>query len=306
MDKFYSYNPYIDNYDNYLAHYGIKRKSGRYPWGSGKRPHQHESSKGDPELAILAVWLGVNIGIPLVSIAAQSIAKKVSISKSEKFDKEVCDTINEPHEMDKDSGLPLKNKEYSDKEDLAMVNPAFKAYSEFSTHNCANCSITYDLRKKGFDVTANLRDHGLTTPTIASMYKDAEVKTIPKPIRTGESYAKKVLNTLSKEPEGSSGIALVDWLYGGGHAYNYEIKNGKVVFSDPQCNKSGSAVKNYLYEIRSGGFEYIRTDDKTPNFENISKQKVVRDTTKSVEDIVNDDIVKDPLLSSKNKEKAKE
>lgn len=35
MCSFYSYNPY-------LAHYGIKRKSGRYPWGSGKRPHQHE------------------------------------------------------------------------------------------------------------------------------------------------------------------------------------------------------------------------------------------------------------------------
>ena len=24
-----------------LAHYGVKRKSGRYPWGSGKDPHQH-------------------------------------------------------------------------------------------------------------------------------------------------------------------------------------------------------------------------------------------------------------------------
>lgn len=26
--------------DNYLAHYGIPRRSGRYPWGSGKRPRQ--------------------------------------------------------------------------------------------------------------------------------------------------------------------------------------------------------------------------------------------------------------------------
>lgn len=26
--------------ENYLAHYGILRKSGRYPWGSGKDPHQ--------------------------------------------------------------------------------------------------------------------------------------------------------------------------------------------------------------------------------------------------------------------------
>lgn len=29
--------------DNYLAHYGIKRRSGRYPWGSGDRPYQGET-----------------------------------------------------------------------------------------------------------------------------------------------------------------------------------------------------------------------------------------------------------------------
>lgn len=38
----YSYNPY---YANYLAHYGVKHKSGRYPWGSGERPNQHDAKK---------------------------------------------------------------------------------------------------------------------------------------------------------------------------------------------------------------------------------------------------------------------
>lgn len=28
---------------NYLMHYGIPRKSGRYPWGSGERPYQGDS-----------------------------------------------------------------------------------------------------------------------------------------------------------------------------------------------------------------------------------------------------------------------
>ena len=303
MHSFYLYNPYIDNYDNYLAHYGIKRKSGRYPWGSGKRPHQHEGGKDAvADIAILATWIGINVA----AVVAPIVGEKISISKSEKFDGKVCDMLNEPHEIDKESGLPLKNKDYSEKEDLAMVNPSYKAYSEFSSHNCANCSITYELRKKGFDVTANLRDHGLTMPTIASMFKDAEIKTVPKTIRTNENYSKKVLDALSKEPEGSHGIVGVEWKYGGGHAYNYEIKNGKAVFLDGQSNKKGSEVRNNLYWITNGSFEYIRTDDKTPNFKNISKQKVVRDTTKSVEEIVNSDIVKDPLLSSKkNKDDAK-
>lgn len=30
--------------DSYLAHYGTPRHSGRYPWGSGKNPHQHDAS----------------------------------------------------------------------------------------------------------------------------------------------------------------------------------------------------------------------------------------------------------------------
>lgn len=30
--------------DNYLEHYGVPRRSGRYPWGSGSRPFQGDSS----------------------------------------------------------------------------------------------------------------------------------------------------------------------------------------------------------------------------------------------------------------------
>lgn len=33
-----------------LYHYGIKRRSGRYPWGSGERPHQSEKPKGYAEV----------------------------------------------------------------------------------------------------------------------------------------------------------------------------------------------------------------------------------------------------------------
>ena len=38
----YSYNPY---YEKYLAHFGVKHKSGRYPWGSGERPYQGDGAK---------------------------------------------------------------------------------------------------------------------------------------------------------------------------------------------------------------------------------------------------------------------
>lgn len=31
---------------NELFHYGVKRRSGRYPWGSGERPYQRTNVKG--------------------------------------------------------------------------------------------------------------------------------------------------------------------------------------------------------------------------------------------------------------------
>lgn len=33
---------FVDENDSYLEHYGTKRHSGRYPWGSGEDPYQHE------------------------------------------------------------------------------------------------------------------------------------------------------------------------------------------------------------------------------------------------------------------------
>ena len=34
-------NPVAEEMNDILMHYGIKRRSGRYPWGSGEDPYQH-------------------------------------------------------------------------------------------------------------------------------------------------------------------------------------------------------------------------------------------------------------------------
>ena len=46
FDELYMDDIYFD--DNFLAHYGKKHRSGRYPWGSGENPYQHPyQSSGD-------------------------------------------------------------------------------------------------------------------------------------------------------------------------------------------------------------------------------------------------------------------
>ena len=36
------YSDEFNEYQEYLEHYGVKRRSGRYPWGSGDNPYQHD------------------------------------------------------------------------------------------------------------------------------------------------------------------------------------------------------------------------------------------------------------------------
>lgn len=34
-------NPIVEEMNDILIHYGMPRRSGRYPWGSGENPYQH-------------------------------------------------------------------------------------------------------------------------------------------------------------------------------------------------------------------------------------------------------------------------
>lgn len=43
MDELYAIRFSGEDSEDYLAHIGVKRRSGRYPWGSGERPYQGES-----------------------------------------------------------------------------------------------------------------------------------------------------------------------------------------------------------------------------------------------------------------------
>lgn len=69
-----------------LMHYGIKRRSGRYPWGSGERPYQSEEEKAEKKkqksikrketlkkvgsAAYKAAWTGIAVALKVVASSA--------------------------------------------------------------------------------------------------------------------------------------------------------------------------------------------------------------------------------------------
>lgn len=80
-----SYTPY----QNYLCHYGIKRRSGRYPWGSGKDPNQSDPNKGRRNSSLSKT--GKRVGVKTITSKSLRDSKK----KSKKMSKEDRDLIIE-------------------------------------------------------------------------------------------------------------------------------------------------------------------------------------------------------------------
>ena len=67
-----------------LAHYGVPRRSGRYPWGSGKDPHQHSGDllstiKDLKAKGLSETEIAKGLGMTTTQLRAQK-----SIAKNEK------------------------------------------------------------------------------------------------------------------------------------------------------------------------------------------------------------------------------
>lgn len=221
--------------------------------------------------------------------ALEETAKKDKEDKKIKEDKK---DIEDKKEYDPLSLLPIKTNPTTPAQDQALVNPNF--YSEVSfwdlfnpskeylwDENCAACTLTYDLRRRGYDVTARDENStandgtgtvGMIDEDIAKCYKNTteddfvtaddilrkaglQSDTIPGALR-------KLEKELVNQGEGARGQFLVDWKDGGRHSVSYEVENGKVVIRDCQTNKT--------YELADYGdkikfFKYLRTDNREPS-----------------------------------------
>jgi len=196
--------------------------------------------------------------------------------------------------IDEKTGFHLKTKNMTAEEDIKHVNPVH-SNSNNTNNNCVYCSATYEVRRRGYDVTANLSSKPMNgRAEIHKMFPKAKVNNIdPYNLisKNGSSinpqigdlnkakkyedlasngdnreYAKIVINNLSKE-KNSRGCLHVSWGFGGGHAINYEVKNGNVRIFDGQNGKiySGKSVEDILsstYMVASMRLDNVDFDTK--------------------------------------------
>lgn len=153
-------------------------------------------------------------------------------------------------------------QEHSREDDMAAVNPTYGQAIKGNTNNCVLCSISYDLRRRGYDVTAKLCDTGMyTEKVVKEMYKGAKEEDMG-----SYSWAAVTRKFEKKYPEGSRGIISINSIFGG-HAMAFEIQNGKLEIYDAQSAEKRKLTDNDLVLYDPRYTQAVRLDNKQINWE---------------------------------------
>ena len=292
-----------------LSHHGIlgqkwgKRNGPPYPLNSGahsaseKKAGYQKSIKGSggtnkgepskkvskkygvaPELVGLGLWLAAN-----AVIIGSKAAAKAAVRGNAKLKEKREDKLRNKLEKDKNTGLPIKKKEMTPKQDIKHTNPGFKNGERDTSNNCPFCVTAYELRRRGFDVRAGKTEQGRTQEDISKFYKENKafknVNFVGKDKEhnpTSKEMANTITETLVKNnPDGARGTMSLHWITGSGHVINYEVKDGKVEFLDGQNGKVYNINRLAERLHPYAGFGYLRTDNLTPDYEKLKKEGII-------------------------------
>lgn len=191
--------------------------------------------------------------------------------------------------------LKQKDEPSTIKDDMAAINPGFSYDKRNNDENCAYCTLAYDMRRRGYDVSAisendpNFED--AYTNTIESWYKGGKLTShkVNPLSSTGKVDAKeetkRLFNELSSQGDGASGFITLSYSeksgMSGGHAMAYQVIDGEAYVLDTQANKAYTAdefastyAKVCNWGLASGDtsgdskyyyVNYMRTDNLQPN-----------------------------------------
>lgn len=185
---------------------------------------------------------------------------------------------------DDKTGLYLKRDgQYSEKQDLAAVNPGFKNFNSNTKNNCMLCTTTYDMRKRGYDVTAQLDSEGYNFGDLKRWYPKAkfEKSTRINPdgsVMKRKEYIQNTINMIEKQGNGARGNLMVwfktgwDGTGGGGHSMVYEVQNGKMIIKDGQTGKVYKNPNKILSMTDASSF--ARLDSIEPDMKRVIEECV--------------------------------
>ena len=142
---------------------------------------------------------------------------------------------------------------------LSDANPNYDEGEEWQV-NCQRCVPTYEMRRRGYDVSA--------MPCVEDMDHLAldpfDVWENPEIISCADDDQNVILDEMSQWEDGARAQVVVTWAGGeGGHTFIAEKVNGEIRFVDPQTGDI--ECSEYFDEIEPGTTQFCRIDNLQPS-----------------------------------------
>ena len=238
-------------------------------------------------LAATAVYVGILAAISAISERSRNKhaeeQKKRNEEQLERFDKESDEDNNklskqymadyaDVREFSNENPPKKIVGDHSIDDDAKAINPTFDENIPYTSTNCVLCSVSYDLRRRGYDVTAKMcRMGSLVDKTLESAYgQKVELKNVSDVKGGWDSVldAKK-----SDLPDGARGVISVRSPFSNmGHCMSFEVENGRIRVIDAQSGDTDVNLKDKKWSVLSPSMTRIaRLDNLEVNMPGISK-----------------------------------
>lgn len=188
--------------------------------------------------------------------------------------------------LDKRTGLYKNENTESIEDNCRKVNPDYNPNNRDTSENCGLCAITYDMRRRGYDVYAGQSHTGISRADNLAFYNgghlvkragDRVSSTISGEAGLSKDVAQKIMNSFKNE-KNTRGLMTIGWSYSrGGHALAYEVdSSGLLTIVDAQTNniyKGNSAMQLFM---QSSSVETMRTDNLRPDIRAMKKANIIK------------------------------
>ena len=156
-------------------------------------------------------------------------------------------------------GWPKAGDISSLEEALSDTNPNYDEGEEWQV-NCQRCVPTYEMRRRGYDVSAQPCVDDMDSLAISPF----DVWENPEVIDCPDDDRNTIIDEMSQWEDGARAQIVVMWENGeGGHTFIAEKENGEIRFVDPQTGDT--ECSDYFDEIEPGSTRFCRIDNLKPS-----------------------------------------
>lgn len=200
--------------------------------------------------------------------------KRVTIKRGQAFVKTMAfnkERRSSDGPIDPDTGFKMKTRKMSRSEDAERVNPGYFNFNDNTKRNCVLSTLTYELRRRGYDVRAKKASHGYKTTEISTWFPGIEYKDFGKRKDAVLSYQEmdELKRLLARQGNGARGNLSYGWSRAGTnfrHSMSYEIVGGKVIGIDAQKGVVYNDLSMLLEHAKNVRYARIDNVDFDPKF----------------------------------------